>query len=49
MAGFLFNNLGSPEGGDSNQWDAVPINNQVAYVAGSTSTGPTHKAAAAVC
>ena len=39
LAGVLFKNLGEPQGGDSNQWDAVPINDQVTYVAGSTSTG----------
>ena len=39
LAGVLFNNLGAPEGSDSNQFDAVPINSQVTYVAGSTSTG----------
>ena len=39
VAGVLFNNLGAPEGGDSNEWDAASINNQVTYVAGSTSTG----------
>ena len=39
LAGVLFNNLGAPEGSNSNQWDAVPINSQVTYVAGSTSTG----------
>ena len=39
MAGVLFNNRGAPQGSDSNQFDAVPINSQVTYVAGSTSTG----------
>ena len=39
LAGVLFNNRGAPQGGDSNQFDAVPINSQVTYVAGSTSTG----------
>ena len=39
LAGVLFNNLGAPQGSDSNQFDAVPINSQVTYVAGSTSTG----------
>jgi uncharacterized membrane protein len=39
LAGVLFNNRGSPQGSDSNEWAAVPINSQVTYVAGSTSTG----------
>ncbi len=39
LAGVLFNNRGAPQVGSSNQFDAVPINSQVTYVAGSTSTG----------
>lgn len=39
LAGVLFNNRGTPEGSDSNQFDAAPINGQIMYVAGSTSTG----------
>ncbi len=39
LAGVLFNNRPAPQGGDSNQFGSVPINSQVTYVAGSTSTG----------
>ena len=39
LAGVLFNDRPAPEGGNSNQFNAVPINSQVTYVAGSTSTG----------
>jgi uncharacterized membrane protein len=40
LAGALFTDKGTPNGGDSNQHDVVPINNSLAYVVGSTSTGP---------
>ncbi len=39
LEGRLFTDRGAPYGGNSNQFDVVPINGQVTYVAGSTSTG----------
>jgi uncharacterized membrane protein len=39
LTGVLFNNRGQPQGSDNNEWAAVPINSQVVYVAGTTSTG----------
>ena len=43
LAGSLFNGLGTPDGGDGNQNAVITINNQTAYVAGSTSTGTKPK------
>ena len=39
LEGRLFTDRAAPNGGNSNQLDAVPINGQVTYAAGSTSTG----------
>src|SRR5262249_50250392 len=39
LAGPLFNNRGSPDGGDTFQNGAVIVNSHLAYVASSTSTG----------
>jgi uncharacterized membrane protein len=39
LAGELFNNRGSPQGGDTNQDGGVIVNSQLAYIATTTSTG----------
>ena len=39
LADVLFNNRGAPDGSDTNENGIVAVNDQIAYVAGSTSTG----------
>ncbi|HQU41768.1 MAG TPA: cadherin-like domain-containing protein, partial [Pirellulales bacterium] len=41
VAGSLFNSLGQPDGGASNQHSVVAVGNSLAYVLGSTSSGNT--------
>ena len=40
LLGVLFNDRGAPEGHSGAQWDVQPVASGIAYVAGSTSTGP---------